>query len=434
MMAGDYVLAIGTYGSNASPMFLYQAGSSANLNSHMPVAPAVSAYGRAVVWAPDGSWLALARSGSSSTYLSVYNTATFTMSNVAGVTAGVNDMALSPDGATLAAISGSTLLLVDTTTWLVSTLSLPASTSTNSRVLYSPDGGTIVVSLSASPYLCRFDTSTLVRTNITNPATIIPTPATMAFHPDGSVFIVGWAGSTVRGCVYDTSSWSYEMLPVGMGNISAVAFNADGSRLAVCRAASAAPFVRLYDTTTDPWDTVRDLGAATCNALRFSPDDRYLAVGFGAMDVLYDATAEYSVVYSRSNSDTSKIIAFSPDSRFVLFAPSGATSAAEYQIDTGLTHTLTSLTKLSAAYSPVPIGGEISNTDTDPVRDASGLPVVRQVWLTNRDTAVRISSVNTNAAGRYSFFCLAAGVPRMVIFRAANDMENSAVIDWVYPE
>ncbi len=434
MMAGFHAIAT-VYSGSASvpPVLLSRQGNGGTLSTSYYGSTLQSRYGQCLAWANDASWLAVGRGNSP--YLYVLETDTLTTISL-GVspTGTVLDMAVSPDGTMLAVASGSTLYVYDTTTWLASTLSPGGAIK---KLKFSPDGSMLAVGMSASPWLRVYDTASWSSIYTVGGVAV----NAMAFSPSSAELAVCFDGTSTVGNLYriDTATWTATSITQRDSN--AIAYSPDGSFVAVAGANNSyGAYFRVWsiDPDTGAWSIAHSDNANSMGyAVAFSPDGAYVGVGFLSKAVVY-STADFSEVYSYNiGSGTTTDVAFSPDSTIFAWTTSYSSQYPRF-VDLP-TLTLGTCGYYGAsnglAFSPVPIGGEISNENTDPVRDASGLPVARQVWLMNRDTGARITYTNSNAdTGRYTIHVPNKGVPRMVIFRADNDMENSAVIDWVYPE
>lgn len=435
MMAGFHAIATVYSGSssNYQPFYLARQGVSGTLSTAFYGTSLSSRYGQCLAWANDASWLAVGRGNSP--YLYVLETDTLTTISL-GVspTGTVWDMAVSPDGSMLAVASGSTLYVYDTTTWLASTLSPGGNIR---KLKFSPDGSMLAVGMSASPWLRVYDTASWSVLYTSGNVAV----NAMAFSPSSAELAVCFDGTSTTGNLYriDTATWTATSITQRDSN--AVAYSPDGSMVAVAGDnTSYGAYFRVWsiDPDTGAWSIAHtDNAKGQGYAVAFSPDGAYVGVGFASQVVVY-STADFSVVYSYNiGGSTTTAVAFSPDSTVFAWTTSYSTQYPRWvNLTTGTLGLCgTQGASNGLAFSPVPIGGEISNENTDPVRDASGLPVARQVWLMNRDTGSRITYMTSNAdTGRYTFHVPNKGVPRMVIFRAGSDMENSAVIDWVYPE
>ena len=410
MMAGWHAIATVYSGtSGVSPVHFARQGTTGALSTNYYGSTLQTRYGQSLAWANDASWLAVGRS--SSPYLYVLETDMLTTISLgSSPTATVLDMAVSPDGTMLAVASGSTLYVYDTATWLASTLSPGGAIK---KLKFSPDGSMLAVGMSASPWLRVYDTASWSSLYTTGSVAV----NAMAFSPSSAELAVCFDGTVSTGNLYriDTAAWTYAS--VTQRDSNAVAYSPDGSFVAVAGPnTSYGAYFRVWaiDPETGAWsvaysDNTNSLGYAVA----FSPDGAYVGVGFNSKAVVY-STADFSEVYSYNiGSGTTTDVAFSPDSTIFAWTTS-ATSQYPRFVDLQ-TLTLGTCGYYGAsnglAFSPAPIGGDISTENPDPVRDASGLPGARSVWLVNRTSGAR-----------------------MVIFRADNDMENSAVIDWVDPE
>lgn len=435
MMAGFHAIATVYSGSSSSyqPFYLARQGVGGTLSTAFYGTSLNSRYGQCLAWANDASWLAIGRS--QATYLYVLETDTLTTISL-GVspTGAVWDMAVSPDGTMLAVASGSTLYVYDTTTWLASTLS-PGGTI--KRLKFSPDGSMLAVGMSASPWLRVYDTASWSVLYTSGNVAVND----MAFSPSGAELAVCFDGTSAVGYVLRVETATWTAGAITQRDSNAIAYSPDGSMVAVAGDnTSYGAYFRVWsiDPDTGAWSIAfTDNSRAQGKAIAFSPDGAYIGVGFTSYVVVY-STADFSEVYSYNiGGSTTTAVAFSPDSTVFAWTTSYASQYPRFVDLTTLTLGTCGVygAHNGLAFSPVPIGGEISNESTDPVRDASGLPVARQVWLMNRNTGSRITYAISNAdTGRYAFHVPNKGVPRMVIFQADNDMENSAVIDWVYPE
>ncbi|MGB5217106.1 MAG: WD40 repeat domain-containing protein [Smithella sp.] len=145
---------------------------------------------------------------------------------------------------------------------------------------FSPDGSMLAVGINASPYLVVIDTSDW--SVITGTPTLYGTCHALAWSADGGMLAVAAlsATATQRVMVFDPSDWSVVKDDYNLDNNSAqaLAFSNDGAYLAIGYGYGN----RLIVADVSDWSTVAGTPTLTgyVRAVMFSPDDAFLAVGY----------------------------------------------------------------------------------------------------------------------------------------------------------
>lgn len=202
--------------------------------------------------------LLCAVAGTSSPFLAIYNTATWTkIANPSTLPAGAaRDCAFNPAG-TLLAYAHSTsprITIYNTSTWakLANPSTLPPNNGT--ACSFNHDGSLLAVGHSSSPFITVYETSAWAK--LTNPSTLPPNTVNgCVFSPDGSFLAVCHNGSVNIATIYSTSGGVLTLvaqLPADFGGFTLNAhrcrFNPEGTKLYVL--INSTPFMRVYETTT----------------------------------------------------------------------------------------------------------------------------------------------------------------------------------------
>ena len=253
----------------------------------------ISNFDRAVAWSPDGTRLAVA--GSIGIWLYDAHTGA-EVARLTGHRDWVSSVAFSPDGNTLA--SGSrddTIRLWDVQTGEERS-TIRGHTENVLSVAFSPDGNTLA-SGSRDATIRLWDVQTgeersTIRGHTENVLSV-------AFSPDGNTLASGSAGGTIR--LWDVQTGEERSTLTGhRGVVHSLAFSPDGNTLA---SGSGDGTILLWDTSTltGPDGT--------------TDEEKPVEIGGHRPDEL---VGTWEAVISGDDADTTKILEFHADSRFVI--------------------------------------------------------------------------------------------------------------------
>lgn len=304
-------------------------------------------------------------------------------------------------------------------------------------VSFSPDGAFLAVAGASAPGIVLYNTSTWDAFPLSS---IGSTGYGCDWSPDGSLLAVAGHNLGTPLTVYETATWSKLTISGALPTQSclACAFSKDGTRLALVGAQS--PYLFVYDTTT--WELLPLPGGASGanpTACAWSPDGSLIAVASNNNPYLtvYDATTMGKVTVAGGQPPSqSKGCVFTSDGTELIVVHTSGTFATSYNTSTWAK--ITSLEGLSGnglavAISGANVGGVVSNADTTPVTDALGAPIQRRVLALRRSDLIVVGESQSDSSGRYAL-PLVGSDPVTVVFQAANQLENSVIVDWVVPE
>jgi WD40 repeat protein len=305
------------------------------------------ALGNGVAFSADGTYLAVATTGSP--YIAIYkrNGDTFTkLSNPASLLPYYGyGVSFSPDGSYLAvAHAGDPFITIykrsgDTFTKLGNPASLPTFFAHGAA--FSPDSTYLAVAHEVSPYITIYKRSGDTFTKLSNPGNLPSNNAYgVSFSPDGSYLAVAHANSP-NITIYKRSGDTFTKLsnpatlPTGYGH--GVSFSSDSTYLAVAH--STPPYITVYKRSGDTFTKLSNpvnLPPNDGNGVSFSPNGSYLAVAHG--------TPPNMTIYNRSGDTFTKMddpatpppgfsmgAAFSPDSTYLAIGHSNSPHVSIYK-------------------------------------------------------------------------------------------------------
>lgn len=229
--------------------------------------------------------------------------------------AGARDLAVTPDGRTVYAVAGESLVAVDTWTGAKGT-PLPVGAGAGSQAAVTPDGTTVLVTSPATGRVTPVDTATgVARTPIA-----VPRPTGIAVAPDGrTAWVLTGDGATLTPVDLATGATGTPVVLARPG--AAVAVTPDGSLALVPEAdgqGTTTPgpgAVQVVGLATRTAETPVPLGATGATALAVTPDGKtaYVATGGAgaattvvAFDVATRATgATYAIRPATAGADAS---------------------------------------------------------------------------------------------------------------------------------
>ena len=265
-----------------------------------------------VVFSPDGTMLA---SGGSDRVVQLWDAQTGQpVARLVAHTRWISDIAFSPDGNTLASGGGwgdDTVLLWDMTTLLPDTITgdtkatLKGHVNGVESVALSPDG-TTVASGGADKTVRLWDAQTGKPIIILEGHT--DEVGSLAFSPDGQILVSGSGDGTIR--LWHTNGELKATLTRYAGSINNLAFSPDGTTLASATGSE----VQLWDAKTWQFKTIfaAHIGGST---VAFSPDGTTFAAGDGRAVQLWDVATWHPKGLLTGHTGRVTSIAFSPDSR-----------------------------------------------------------------------------------------------------------------------
>ncbi|WP_369175030.1 PQQ-binding-like beta-propeller repeat protein [Streptomyces sp. R28] len=185
----------------------------------------------------------------------------------------VHEVALSPDGSTVALRRGNDLSVLDTDRGeLKSSPRLSEGSRQLDNLLLSRDGTTLAAQTSSTVVV--WDTATGdLQTSLEAPNSTAPIKP-LVFSPDGSVLVTGSDDGPLR--LWDTVSGRLDATLEGSDGVTAAAYSPDGRFLATGGPSGS---VRLWETATNRTRRVLTGAPGPVASLAFAPDGGRLAVG-----------------------------------------------------------------------------------------------------------------------------------------------------------
>jgi len=232
-----------------------------------------------------------------------------------------NSIAFSPDGAQFAVTDGAHLQIFDTTTW-TRTRSLPNPTVTGRLysvpIAFSPDGRTLACNANGERRL--WDAVTWEPITDQPPHQVGDFGCLLTYSPNGRYFV---AASADGPSIWDTSTEEPASRFLGILHWPAtVVFSPDAQRVA---AAGVEPAVMVWDVATGAEIVRLDIGEWVLNALAFSPDGRWLAVGGPNLE-LWDLELRTRIASLQGHYGAVWTLAFSADGRTLITGSTDGTA------------------------------------------------------------------------------------------------------------
>lgn len=264
------VLVAGVVEAQAS---LYNADTGEDLSAQIATKPPSSA--RAVAVNPPRTIAAFGSTGSP--YLTLYNTADWSLITPPTQPGAIYSVAFSPDGTKLAVGSSVAprLRLYNTADWSAIAIAEPPSPGTTNAVAFSPDSS-VLVAVGTSTYLAVYNAND--GSKIAQPAGVAGSGLSAAYTKGGAVLAVGHANAPYL-TLFDSSTWaSISLAAPPAYNVTGLASSPDGTLLAA--ASNYTPYV--YTWNTADWSkraAPAVIPPNTGHSAAFSHDGSKIAIG-----------------------------------------------------------------------------------------------------------------------------------------------------------
>ncbi len=268
------------------------------LKGHKPTKPV-----RSLAFSPDGTKLA-----SSARDYKTFLWDLGTGRHEAVEESGSFTVAFSPDGKTLATGGSSNIMLRDTASRQSANLSIRIGEGGDWGygwdVAYSPDGKPLAA---VSGVLRVFDSASREEIPVTGVLPVGPdvppnwtgTPAaqfatsSLAFSPDGALLATGHERPTKVVRLWNTATWQVQTDLIGStATIDAIAFSPDGRHLAAC----AGTALLVWDVPTGNLVVRQTFNKQHCKDLAFTPNGTLLALARNDASVRFFSTASWTEV------------------------------------------------------------------------------------------------------------------------------------------